>query len=70
MVLPGCLAVLPLLPAVAVAAVADLLAGVQQHGAALGPEKTNAKLNQEEALLVIFRAFPFQETPHTRSAFI
>ena len=37
MVLPGGLAVLALLPAVAVAAVAHLLARVQQHAPALRP---------------------------------
>ncbi len=39
MVLPRGLAVLALLPAVAVAAVAHLLAGVEQHRAALRPER-------------------------------
>lgn len=39
MVFPGGLAVFPLLPAVAVASVANLLATVEQHGAAFWPEK-------------------------------
>jgi len=38
-VLPGGLAVFALLPAVAVSTVAHLLAGVEQHGAAFGPER-------------------------------
>ena len=50
-VLPGGLPVLPLLPAVSVTSVSDLLAGVEQHGSRLWPRWDLCKTQQWQSQL-------------------